>query len=176
MRVLDATGVPLAGVDVANWVAGEPGSTDERGRVDALPIVAGELNTIDVTLDTFDQTYELTPDPDTPLELTFMLDMLSFDQAVSGSAAVNLSQPFPPLGLQPQPGAALYFSHAEAFGKPGAQLRIYVQPATTADQELGTGTATDEKRLDHVVSWEYWNGRSWVSLYTTGPKDDPRAR
>ena len=174
VRVLDATGVPLAGVGVANWVAGEPGSTDERGRVDALPIVAGELNTIDVTLDTFDQTYELTPDPDTPLELTFMLDMLSFDQAVSGSAAVNLSQPFPPLGLQPQPGAALYFSHAEAFGKPGAQLRIYVQPATTADQELGTGTATDEKRLDHVVSWEYWNGRSWVSLYTTGPKEDPQ--
>ena len=128
VQVLDATGVPLEGVDVASWAAGETESTDERGRVDALPIAAGEPNTIDVTLDTFDQTYELTPDPDTPLELTFTLDMLSFDQAVSGGATVNLSQPFPPLGLQPQPGAALYFSHAEAFGKPGAQLRIYVQP------------------------------------------------
>lgn len=173
VRVLDATGVPLDGVRVGNWATGATGSTDEQGRVAELPIVAGELNTIDVTLDTFDQAHELTPDPDTPLELTFTLDMLSFDQAVSGSAAVNLSQPFPPLGLQPQPGAALYFSHAEAFGKPGAQLRIYVQPAATADQALGTGT-DGETQLGHVVSWEYWNGRSWVSLYTTGPKDNPQ--
>jgi uncharacterized phage protein gp47/JayE len=174
VQVLDATGVPLENVDVGNWDTGATDSTDDQGRVAELPIVAGEPNTIDVMLDTFDQTYELTPDADTPLQLTFTLDMLSFDQAASGSAAVNLSQPFPPLGLQPQPGAALYFSHAEAFGKPGAQLRIYVQPAKTADQELGTGTATGEKRLDHVVSWEYWNGRSWVSLYTTGPKDNPQ--
>ena len=173
VQVLDATGVPLDGVDVGNWANGATRSTDEQGRVDALPIVSGELNTIDVMLDTFDQTYELTPDPDTPLELTFTMDMLSFDKAVSGSAAVNLSQPFSPLGLQPQPGAALYFSHAEAFGKPGAQLRIYVQPAATADQALGTGTAGGEHRLDHVVSWEYWNGRAWASLRASGPKDDP---
>jgi uncharacterized phage protein gp47/JayE len=173
VRVLDSAGVPLADVDVANWTTGASRSTDPQGTVSGLPVAAGGPNTIDVTLGTFDQSYELTPEPDTPVDLTFTLDMLPFDQAVSGAATVNLSQPFPPLGLQPQPGAALYFSHAESFGRPGAQLRIYVQPAATATQELGPHTAAGDQRLAHLVSWEYWNGRSWVSLRTSDPAGVP---
>jgi hypothetical protein len=174
MLVLDAAGVPLEGVDVTNWTNEATGSTNAQGRVTPpLRVVVGVPNTIDVTLGTFDQSYELTPEWGRPVELTFTIDMLAFDQAVSGSAAVDLSQPFPPFGLQPQPGAALYFSDAEAFGRPGAQLRIYLQPAATADQKLGPDIAGGDQRLPHMVSWEYWNGRGWVSLLASDPNGNP---
>ena len=172
VRVLDAAGVPLEGVDVANWTTGETTGTGPQG-LTQLDISIHEPTTIDVILGTFDQSYEVTPALGIPYELTFTLDMLAFDQAISGGTPVDLSQPFPPFGPQPQPGAALYFSHAEAFGRPGARLRLYVQPAATADQALGTGTGDGEKLLPHVVSWEYWNGRGWVSLRTSDPGGNP---
>ena len=42
--------------------------------------------------------------------------------------------------MQPQPGSAFYFSHDEAFSKPGASLRLYVQPSRTPDDDLEAGS------------------------------------
>ena len=168
VRVVDATGVPLSLIDVANRNSSSSAVTDDQGRA-RLNVNPGQPNAIVVALDNFEQEQDFTPDPDTPQKLTFTLDMLALDKAIADGADVNLSQPFFPLGVQPRPGAAFYFSHEEAFGKPGAQLRIYMQPAPTPDRQLATAGTSDETPVEHVVSWEYWNGRAWVSLRSSDP-------
>src|SRR5438105_3685542 len=95
--------------------------------------------------------------------------MPALDNAIEDGAPVDLPKPFFPFGAQPQPGAALYLSYAEAFSKPGARLRFYVQPSHTAEDDLTGGSP-----IPHLVSWEYWNGRAWTSLLTSqGGSTDP---
>ncbi|MCG5212174.1 putative baseplate assembly protein [Streptosporangium sp. KLBMP 9127] len=100
------------------------------------------------------------------------------DQGVADGAAADLSTPFYPFGLQPQPGSVFYFSSTEVFTKPGADLRIcFVRTPTPQDEVAADG----EEPLPHRVAWEYWNGRGWAALpgpgdLTTGPADlDPPA-
>ena len=95
--------------------------------------------TIAVLIDDFEQQAVVTPPSGTPVDMTFRLDMAAMDLGVAEGEPVDLSKPFFPFGAQPQPGAAFYFSHAEAFSKPGARLRLYVQPAETPQGELGSG-------------------------------------
>jgi uncharacterized phage protein gp47/JayE len=166
LRVVDATGVPLSQVSVGNRDTGSFDNTDDQGRVNSVDILPKQSNTLVIALGTYEEEHVFTPDWDAPLEVTFTLDMLPFDKAVAGGTEVDLSQPFFPLGLQPQPGAAFYFSHEEAFSKPGARLRIYVQPTRTPELDLDT---SDQTEVEHVISWEYWNGRAWVSSKTYPP-------
>jgi uncharacterized phage protein gp47/JayE len=165
VRVLDAAGVPLEKVGVGVREIGGERLTGPEGRVSGLVLQSTGPSTIVVRLGSFEQERLFTPDPDTPLELTFTIDMLALDQALADGAAVDLTRPFFPLGPQPQPGSAFYFSHEEAFSKPGARLRLYVEPTATPTDELD-GTSSD---LPHVVSWEYWNGQRWASLLTSAP-------
>jgi uncharacterized phage protein gp47/JayE len=164
VRVLDAAGVPLDEVGVRILETGASGTTDTDadGWVFGLGVLSGQPNTIVVRLGGFEHEQPFTPDPATPLQVTFSVDMLMLDQAFADDAQVDLTEPFFPFGPQPQPGAAFYFSHAEALGKPGARLRLYVEPAGTPT-DLLDGTSTP---LAHVVSWEYWNGLRWASLLT----------
>jgi hypothetical protein len=85
------------------------------------------------------------------VDMTFRLDMSAMELGVAEGAPVDLSKPFFPFGAQPQPGAAFYFSHAEAFSKPGARVRVYVQPAGTPQDDVKTA-GTDPQ--PHTVSWE----------------------
>ena len=171
VRVVDATGVPIEGVNVGNReISSSTQSTNTQGRVPSLKVVSGQSNTLVIRLGSYEEEYAFTPDDNIPLDVTFALDMLPFDKAVGGGTEIDLTQPFFPLGLQPQPGAALYFSHEEAFSKPGAQLRIYVQQTKTPDLALNTSNQTNQQEVDHVISWEYWNGRAWVSLLTSRPR------
>jgi uncharacterized phage protein gp47/JayE len=176
VRVVDATAVPAPLISVSNRDAPRqkdsedpPEETDSEGRISSLPIVPRQSNTLVIRLGSYEEEYVFTPAHNTRLEVTFTLDMLPFDKAVGGGTEIDLSQPFFPLGLQPQPGAAFYFSHEEAFSKPGARLRICVQPAITPELGLFTG-AVDEEEVNHVISWDYWDGRAWVSLLTSRPQ------
>jgi hypothetical protein len=86
------------------------------------------------------------------------------DQAFTDGTKVDLTKPFYPLGLQPQPGAAFYFSWEEAFSKPGARLTIF--PILTATPQDVFDVAQEKMILNHTLSWEYWNGREWSDLKT----------
>ena len=123
--------------------------------------------TIIIDVDRFEQQHEVTSRPAHRSRSRSRWTWLARPGGRRGHA-VDVTQPFFPFGLQPRPGAALYFSHAEAFGKPGARLRIYVQPSATPQDGLGAGTA-----LSHPVSWEYWDGRAWVSLKIATAADAP---
>jgi hypothetical protein len=135
-----------------------------------LDAFADSANTVLVSLGTVVQS-ETVLTTDAAVEVTFTLDMTALDKAVFDGAEVDLSKPFFPLGLQPQPGAALYLAHDEAFAKPGALLRFYVQPASTPQD--ASGPQGTEVAMPHVVSWEYWNGRAWTSLLTAAPGNVP---
>jgi hypothetical protein len=90
------------------------------------------------------------------------------DRAIVDGAEADLSKPFYPFGLQPQPGSVFYFSSEEAFTKPGADLQVVYVRTTTPEDELRAGGETP---LDHRVAWEYWNGREWAQV--PGFADDP---
>jgi len=199
VRVVDAAGVGLAGVLVSCPDLDETKPTPPNGTVTfnfrtgagTTPIIVrlGGL-TEQEDEDAFEQQEIVTPTPN-GLVLTFSLDMLAIDHASADGAEVDLTKPFFPFGLQPQPGAAFYFSSTEAFSRPGAKLRLYVQPAATPQDLLGKVgiletnpvgelpivAPTSTKPLPHTVSWEYWNGQSWLSLLThlvddsTSPND-----
>jgi uncharacterized phage protein gp47/JayE len=170
VRVLDAGGVPLPGIGVAVLETSDSDKTDSDGVV-GLDVLVKAPNTVVVSFGDFDQHEVVTPPGDVAVELVFTLDMAALDLAASDGAAVDVTKPFFPLGAQPQPGSAFYFSHATAFAKPGAQLRVYVQHGTTAQD--ATPSVNGDTQLAHVLSWEYWNGRSWGSLLTAtfDPKD-----
>jgi hypothetical protein len=182
VRVLDATGVPVEGVDVQAVETFDEDRTGPQGTTE-LEVREGRPTTIVIALDDFEQETTVSVD-EVPLELTFTLDMPALERAALDGIEVDLSSPFFPFGLQPQPGAAFYFTHAEAFSKPGARLRLYVQPTVTAQDEVAGGTASGSQAtetnssgdgpLEHIVSWEYWNGRRWASLFTAHSDDDPQ--
>ena len=160
VRAHDASGVPLEGIDAVVLDTGDGGSTGADGTV-MLDAVANAANTIVVGLGTVRQS-ESVLTTSAPVEVTFTLDMSALDKAVFDGTDVDLSKPFFPFGLQPQPGAVLYLAHDEAFAKPGALLRFYVQPTVTPQD--ATPPLGKDVPLPHVVSWEYWNGRAWTSL------------
>ena len=164
VRVLDAGGIPLPGIGVAVLETSKEGDTDSDGVVE-LAVLTKEPNTVVVSFGDFDQQEVVTPDGTVAVELVFTLDMAALDLAAADGAAVDVTKPFFPLGAQPQPGSAFYFSHAAAFAKPGALLRVYMQPSSTSQDAL-LATVPPDVPLAHVLSWEYWNGRSWASLRT----------
>jgi Baseplate J-like protein len=113
------------------------------------------------------------------------------DQALTDGTTVDLTKPFYPLGLQPQPGVAFYFSWEEAFSKPGARLMIFPKRTKTPQDEfdvtvetpvpiplilpdsglesggsaISSAAAVSQEAakvpLEHTLSWEYWSGRDW---------------
>jgi Baseplate J-like protein len=162
VEVLDASGVPLEDVTVGVIEKGSSDSTGDDG-IAFVTVDQGVRQTIAVLIEGFDQQEVVTPPVGTAVDMTFRLDMAAMDLGVADGESVDLSKPFFPFGAQPQPGAAFYFSHAEAFSKPGARLRLYVQPAVTPQDDLGAqGTPQS-----HTLSWEYFDGLRWVSMLAT---------
>jgi len=48
------------------------------------------------------------------------------DQAFANCVKLDLSKPFYPIGVLPQPGSVFYISNTELLSKPGAKGRLYV--------------------------------------------------
>ena len=117
-------------------------------------------------------------------------DQIVPDQAFADATKLDLSQSFYPLGSSPQPGNAFYFSSAEIFGKPRAELEVEIVAVSTPQDVL---TATSEaapvpvilaRRVaenpvgsnellqvllggvadQYAAVWEYWNGKRWDTL------------
>ncbi|MEO3872728.1 baseplate J/gp47 family protein [Nonomuraea sp. B12E4] len=165
VRLRDAAGVPLAGVPVS--VPGGGGTSDDNGEV-VLDAEAGDI--VVVRLGGFAQEHRLDRGDVT---VTFGLDLLAPELAVADGIEADLSRPFHPLGVQPQPGSAFYVRSEEALGRPGARVRVYVRPARTPEDELTPPTGS--KPLPHLVSWEYFDGNGWRALPVDGVGDAPGA-
>jgi len=89
------------------------------------------------------------------------------DKAVCDGKTLDLTKAFYPLGASPKPGSAFYFKQDEIFSKPGAEVRIYLDPAQVPD--LSGSQVPTQQFFPHVVNWEYWNGFEWaLVLQSTG--------
>jgi hypothetical protein len=182
-RVIDESDAPLKGI---NLIARDPSSgqvaqliTDVNGEA-SLPPFPFTLQAGD-----FKDEVSIGPVPASN-EAVMSLVAAGFnpDQAFAENQSVDLTKPFFPLGLAPQPGSAFYFTSEEIFSKPGAIMQVYVQAAATTQDQLSDKpkpifvSASGHKRsasnaLPHTVSWEYWDGRAWSQLdsYTFKPNE-----
>ncbi len=100
------------------------------------------------------------------------------EKAFTDGTEVDLSKPFYPLGLQPQPGSTFYFSTEEIFSKPGAKVLVTIEPTETPQSKFEITTeepapiegdvpalqSDTTVKLPHTVLWEYWNGREWFVI------------
>ena len=111
-------------------------------------------------------TKRATPEPNRSitLDLTFNVTGIEPELAFSDATKLHLTKPFYPFGQQPQPGSTFYFSSEEIFSKPGAKLQIYVARTTTPLDQFDIPSSTNRDDLDHLIGWEYWNGRRWATL------------
>jgi hypothetical protein len=98
------------------------------------------------------------------IQLTLKVSGLGFDKAYSDGTKLDTSKPFLPFGAQPQPGTVFYFNSAEVFTKPGARFRIYLPKTAALSDQLRNQSATSIHGIDHLVVWEYWDGRQWTTL------------
>jgi uncharacterized phage protein gp47/JayE len=117
-------------------------------------------------------------DRDLEVDLTFNVVGLDPDKAFADGTKLDVSTPFFPFGQQPQPGSTFYIKQDEVFGKPGAKVQIYVARTTSPQDKLDVtplpsdepipiarSTDDDKQPLDHLIAWEYWNGRRWVTMF-----------
>lgn len=195
VKVEDEAGLPLEGILVELL---SPPTTIESDRTDA----SGEVQFDSVAYNTETKTVTVSWNgvrsaldfvlSDTSLvqEITFTLKVegLRPDKAFSDGSNLDVTKPFYPLGLQPQPGSAFYFTNEELFGKPGADFKIYLQKTSTPQDQADVSSApiiiegsseeggggavlvaaptqtTIKTPLRHTLSWEYWNGDEWIPL------------
>jgi hypothetical protein len=190
VTLLDEAGAPLRGLPVLGilFEGSESGITDLIGtyRFDSPP---SEL-AISFGDSRASATAEEGSFDDTEIRFTIETRGLPLDQAFADALALDVKTSFAPFGQIPQPGSVFYFSHVEAFSKPGAELQFYVQPAATLQDHLsseqlpGPGASATFPRagstaFPHTVSWEYWNGKAWATLeppYTSEPGGVPSPR
>ena len=103
------------------------------------------------------------------IDLIFTIDGVKPDKAFADGTALDVTRPFYPLGMQPQPGSTFYFTSQEIFSKPNAQFRIWMARTKSPQDQASIivdsdGDLTDATKLPHLLTWEYWNGDQWVAL------------
>ena len=84
-----------------------------------------------------------------------------------------------PFGRLPQPSSTLYLAATEALSKPGARVTLsFDSPESGSSSDSGSTSDDSGESADGeatgvdfgvlggppVISWEYWNGTSWVGL------------
>jgi baseplate J-like protein len=175
--VVNEVGSPLSNAYVSISIQGSSavlaaGATDSRG---CLPVdFALTQNTTYVFAVTYNGAtlaiQQLYAGPTqaggaSPFQIVLSLQVLGLrlDKAMSDGNTLDVSKAFYPLGLAPLVGTTFYFKQAEAFSKPGATVRLYIDAVPAGLLPANTSP------LGHVVTWEYWNGWNWTLLY----QDDP---
>lgn len=172
--LVNDSGQPLSGATVQVSAGSNSGGvftqvTDTSGSFElTLPAFTPDQQlTAEVTFEGLDATCSpfVLPSTYTAMTLTFSVIGVAPDKAYNDAAKLDVTKPFYPFGQQPQPGTAFYFTNAEIFSKPGAHFRIYA-PRTSAstDQTTPPANGSTIQPLQHLINWEYWNGRSWSLL------------
>jgi hypothetical protein len=84
------------------------------------------------------------------------------DLAFSNDIPLDLKSAINPFGKVPMLFDAFYIASDEVFSKRGATINL----ALTSHWSLPAG-GTHDPALQPVLSWEYWNGKSWRNLAVT---------
>ena len=180
VRLIDESAAPLKNVGIfdtegsrtVNGVTNNDGLVEFKDHTDKTVIPP----VIEIRAGDFTARVKLNqpPPPGTTASVSLSADGLSPDKAFADVQPIDLTNPFQPLGPQPQPGSAFYFTNEEIFSKPGAELQVYLQAAVSAQDHLfeESSEGNTDVALSHTVSWEYWDGDNWSQLempYTFKP-------
>jgi hypothetical protein len=157
IKVQDDGRKPLKGFSIQTTTSSDLGVTDDQGEARFTVPHDGVIN---VGVGNFKQQYTFPADMRSSSKTTFTLSSLKLDKAFNDQSEIDFSQTFYPFGVQPQPGATFYFSSEEIFGKPRAQVQLLALASETPQNQFGGGT-----NIPHIVAWEYWNGRQWVTMF-----------
>lgn len=147
-------------------------AVDHVGEYDSTDVLAArESYELEVAFLNLDASYiqrNVEPERNLEIGLTFNVDGLDPDKAFADGTKLDVTKPFYPFGQQPQPGSVFYFTQEEVFTKPGANLQIYVAK-TFAPQDAvdisPAGANPVKELLPHLIAWEYWNGRKWITQF-----------
>jgi hypothetical protein len=175
--LIDGDGRPIQDALIELLETGDLAPTGADGSVTfELRSAAPALYTLKVRL--FDATFERplhyapvgTTDTQLRVELILQLGGLQPDGAFSDAQELDLTRPFYPFGQQPQPGSTFFVRADEAFSKPGAQVELCVRSTKTPQDSFGVASsgpgAGPETTLEHTITWQYWNGRQWMPLFS----------
>lgn len=194
VMVTDEGGKPLPAT--VTLIDGNPSvdATEEEAGLYCFNSVTYNEQTkrIDVVLDVpgapaITESLELViNDASTAYRIDFLLSGFPPDQAFADQTSLDVSSTFFPFGPQPLPGNAFYFTSEEVFSKPGANVTLLlVRAPTPQDEEVATAAPVGvpegggpllqvaQNELSHLVAWEYWNGRRWVTLFTSTNNNSP---
>jgi hypothetical protein len=141
---LDVDVVKLSSPEDPNYLATQTVSTEPGIYEFTLPTVTPKrLYAAQVLYSKMEASVtQLYSDPTQDLLMKVTLDVTGLipDKAFADGTSLDLSKPFFPFGQQPEPGSTFYFKHAELFGKPGAEVRIYISRTQSAQDELKVTT------------------------------------
>ncbi len=176
-------GAPIAGVTVtatspddSTFFVGDTTGSDGTVSVTQAP-AAGNTYEFQVSCFNFQLTTSVKYDDGsiTPAQFNLLVKMtgLKLDKAIVDGQTADVSKPFFPFGQQPQPGATFYFNQQEVFSKAGGSVRAYISRTLTPQDMFQITDSSKETPLDHIVSWEYWNGFDWVPLAITSESNPP---
>ena len=163
-----------------NQKPGEYDSTDKTGSIDSQ--TAYELQVSFLSLEGSANLRNLEQNRNLEVDLTFNVNGLDPEKAFADGTKLDVTKPFFPFGQQPQPGSTFYIKQQEVFSKPGAKVQIYVARTTSPQDSvdvapipnspipiLAPGQKDDKAPLEHLIDWEYWNGRRWVTMFQSSP-------
>ena len=188
VRLLNTAAHPIPGAAVVAEDASGPVTLTPR-----QPLESGVYESASLDL-TAEYSFRVTLDGETAssaqptrlspgrfLDLTLDVTGLAADAAAAGAEELDVSKPFFPFGLQPAPGSTFYFRNDEVLSKPGAAVRLYLPTTRTPLDDVSAHAISPSpieravvsqqpqiSRLEHVVSWEYWNSRRWVPFLRSG--------
>jgi hypothetical protein len=94
---------------------------------------------------------------------------LALEAAATGTALLDITQPFRPFGAEPLEGDTLYLASGEAFGQRRARARIFVELATPGGPLPLPPALLNADREPAPVrfAWEYHRADGWVTLGTS---------
>jgi predicted phage baseplate assembly protein len=94
---------------------------------------------------------------------------VQIDSAYAGNTSLDLTKIFYPLGKAPGPDAVFYFTSQEVFSKPGANVTLCIDRATTPEEQAdGAGSTSAGVLSPPELVWEYYNGNEWQALLGPG--------
>lgn len=172
-KVTNEAGAPLEGLQVRVSSPSNPSfpeqsaPTNTNGEYDSGELTHEDDYEIRVSfLNLEGVSKRSTPDPNRTisLDLTVNVSGIEPEHAFADATKLDLTKPFYPFGQQPQPGSVFYFSSEEIFSKPGAKMQVYVAKTITPLDSFDIPNGGNRSPLDHLIGWEYWNGRRWATL------------
>jgi hypothetical protein len=92
---------------------------------------------------------------------------LPADAAFTNASPIDTTKEFFPFGTTPRFGDTFFFRADEAFSAPGAAVTlniVVINPAKAGDTGGQTNPPPTKPSTDLKLSWELWNGSTWVVL------------